>query len=236
MPSPLLSLSDAKPALLLLTAGVFVLSNLINKKLPCNGLSHPLTVSVLLVIAVLLVSGIPYQDYASANQPLDWLIGPAVVSLAVPLYRNLPIIKPWIGAILLTVVCCLIANLVLIWAITTCMDATDSSRIALSTKSVTTPIALSVNSLLKGNPALAAALVMVTGISGALIGPPLLKKLKINDPRIKGVALGFTSHAIGTQRAFQAGPVCGAIAVMTMILTAIIVSLIVPVIGPFLAS
>ena len=101
-------------------------------------------------------------------------------------------------------------------------------QLALSTKSVTTPIALSINEILHGNKALAATLVMLTGLSGAIIGPYLLSRMNIHDDRIKGVTLGLVSHAIGTQRAFEISPVCGAFAALTMTLMGVVSALVSP--------
>lgn len=217
--------------LMLLTPAAYLIAKAINRKLAGHQLVHPLILSVIFVISILIICDTSYTNYVDKNRLFEWLIGPAVVSLALPLYKNLKLIKRWLGPILLTIITLVVVNPALIWFTSTLLDLQPATQVALSTKSVTTPIALSINNLLSGNPSLAAGLVMATGICGALLAPPLLKALKIKDPEIKGIALGLTSHAIGTQRAFEISPICGAFAALTMILTGVIVSLVLPTLG-----
>ena len=116
----------------------------------------------------------------------------------------------------------------LLWVTAALFEVPQNIQIALSTKSVTTPIALSINELLDGQKALAATLVVLTGLSGAIIGPILFSAMKIQDDRIKGVALGLTAHAIGTQKAFEISPQCGAFAALSMALMGVVSAVVLP--------
>lgn len=217
--------------LMLLTPAAYLIAKAINRKLAGHQLVHPLILSVVFVISILIICDIPYTNYVNKNRLFEWLIGPAVVSLSLPLYKNLKLIKRWLVPILLTIITMVAVNPALIWFTATLIDLQPATQVALSTKSVTTPIALSINNLLPGNPSLAAGLVMATGICGTLLVCPLLRALKIEAHEIKGIALGLTSHAIGTQRAFEISPTCGAFAALTMILTGVIASLLLPALG-----
>lgn len=226
MPNHLLNV----PSLLLiaLTLNAFYLANSVSKKNPSSMLLHPLPVSVLIVISGLWYYQIPYADYLESHQVFQWLIGPAVVALAIPLHQHLQLIRQWLAPIVLTITLSIFTSGLLLCVSATLFDIPLATQIALSTKSVTTPIALSINELLNGQKALAATLVMLTGIAGTTFGTVLLEFMKIKDDRVKGVVLGLTSHAIGTQKAFEISPVCGAFAVLTMTLAGIILAIVLP--------
>jgi len=218
------------PTLLLiaLTLVAFYVASFLNKRMAGHLLFHPLPISVVIVIGGLWCYQIPYSDYLASNQLFQWLIGPAVVSLAIPLYQNLQVIRQWLSGILLAIALSMLTGGLLLWGTAAFFEVSQSTQIALSTKSVTTPIALSINELLHGQKTLAATLVMMAGLSGAIIGPILFSVMKIQDERIKGIALGLTSHAIGTQKAFEISPVCGAFAALTMTLAGIIYAIVLP--------
>ena len=214
--------------LVILTLAAFYLALIINKKMAPILLLHPLLIAIAMVIMVLWYLDIPYSNYLQSNQLFQWLIGPAVVSLAIPLRQNLHLIRQWLAPILVTIAVSISTATCIIWAFTYVFEIPLHTQVALSTKFVTTPIALSINEILNGKLALAASLVMITGIIGAILGPLLLPLVGIKDERIKGVALGLTSHVIGTQKAFEISPLCGAFAALTMSLTGIISALVLP--------
>ena len=214
--------------LIALTLSAFYLALFVNKKMAGSLLFHPLLIAVPVVISVLWYADIPYSTYLESNQLFQWLIGPAVVSLAIPLQQNLRLIRQWLTPIVLTIIVSISTATCLIWICANIFEIPQTTQIALSTKFVTTPIALSINEILNGKLALAATLVMITGITGAILGPFLLALIGIKDERIKGVALGLTSHAIGTQKAFEISAVCGAFAALTMTLAGLISALFLP--------
>lgn len=229
-------IADTNLFLILLTPAVYLLAKTINRKFVRHQLLHPLILSVILLIPTLLILDISYADYVHENRLLEWLIGPAVVALAVPLYENLHLIKRWLPPVILAITVMIMINPALTWLIASFINLESETQIALTTRSVTTPIALSINELLQGNSSLAAGLVMTTGVFGTLLTPPLLKILKVKSPEIQGITLGLTSHAIGTQRAFEISSACGAFAALTMILTGILASVILPFLGLLFAN
>ena len=220
--------------LFLLTVSAFLLASYVYRKGNQHVLLQPLLISVILVVGALLVFEIPYAQYIAPNKLLQWLLGPAVVSLAIPMYQNLTHIRQWLPMVLVTIVVSAALGVVVTGGISLAMGFEFSTQVAMVTKSATTPIALSINEVLKGHLALAALVVMFTGLLGAVIGPMLLNQFGFDDHRIQGVALGLTSHAIGTQKAMEISPVCGAFSALAMTLTGVFLSIFLPLVDYFL--
>ncbi|MFA0810446.1 LrgB family protein [Microbulbifer epialgicus] len=193
-------------------------------------LFHPIVTASLLVTALLYTLDIPYGDYQQASALLYALLGPAVVALAVPLKQNLTVLRRagWpllvtitVGAFLAPTVAVLIALL---------FGAGESVLLALSGKSITTPIALTIAEKIHSAVSLTAGIVILTGVVGALATPPLLKRLSIRDERILGVVLGINAHAVGTARALEISALCGACAAFAMGLCGALTALVLPLI------
>ncbi|SHF27632.1 Putative effector of murein hydrolase [Microbulbifer donghaiensis] len=193
-----------------------------------TALLHPIVGASVLVAAVLWLLQIPYGDYQQASGLLYALLGPAVVALAVPLKQNLAIIRRagWplavtlaAGAILAPVVAVVIALL---------LGAAKPVLLALSGKSITTPIALALAEKIHAAQSLTAGIVVFTGVVGAVAGPPLLARLNIHDHRVLGFALGINAHAVGTARALEISALCGAFAALAMGLCGALTALLLP--------
>ena len=197
--------------LFVLTITAFYFSKHANLKMGKHVLLQPLLISVIVVIVTLLLFDISYASYLNSNLIFQWLLGPAVVALAIPLYQNINVIRHWVGGIIFTIVSATIMGLLITWGLAEVFAVQADTQVALMTKSATTPIALSINEIIHGNKALAATVVMFTGLLGAMIGPSLLKRMGFHDHRVMGIALGLTSHAIGTHRALEISPICGAV-------------------------
>lgn len=224
----MMSLNFQSILLFALTLLSFAIAKITHHQGKNNILLQPLLIGVLLVIFSLYFFDIPYAQYLDSNLIFKWLLGPAVVSLAIPLYQNAHHIRQWFVGVLLTIVISASLGILMTWVISQSFGLELNTQIALMTKSATTPIALSINDVLHGNKALAATVVMFTGLIGAMIGPILLTRMGFHDHRIMGLALGLTSHAIGTQKALEISPVCGAFAAFAMTLTGGFLALILP--------
>ncbi|WP_413663803.1 LrgB family protein [Microbulbifer sp. CNSA002] len=194
-------------------------------------LLHPIISASILTAITLSVLHIPYESYQGSSALLYSLLGPAVVALAVPLKQNLVIIRKagwpllvtiFVGAILAPVIAVLIALV---------FGAGKSVLLALSGKSITTPIALALAETIHASLSLTAAIVVLTGVVGAIAGPALMSRLNIHDERIVGIVLGINAHAVGTARALEISALCGACAALAMgtcgTLTALILPLII---------
>jgi predicted murein hydrolase (TIGR00659 family) len=193
-----------------------------------NPLLNPVAVAVVLLISFLLVMDIPYGSYFEGAQFVHFLLGPATVALAVPLYRQLAKLRTlWLpvcvallaGACTAALSAAVIARL---------LGATPVTALSLAPKSVTAPVAMGISERVGGLPSLTAVLVVMTGILGAVLGSRIFDLLRIRDDSIRGVAMGVTSHGIGTARAFQISTEMGAFSGLAMALSALLSSLLLP--------
>jgi predicted murein hydrolase (TIGR00659 family) len=193
-----------------------------------NPLLNPVAVSVLLLILLLVVTGTRYDDYFEGAQFVHFLLGPATVALAVPLYQQLGRLR----ALLLPIAVSLLAGacVAATSAVTVArlLGASQATLLSLAPKSVTAPVAMGIAERIGGLPSLTAVLVVTTGIIGAVTGFKFLALLGITDDSIKGIAMGVTSHGIGTARAFQVSSEAGAFSGLAMALSAIVSAVLLP--------
>ena len=191
-------------------------------------LVNPVLLSVLVMSFLLVATRTDYRTYFEGAQFIHFLLGPATVALAVPLYEHRALVRrsllPMLAALITgSVMACVSAVLVARW-----LGASHEATIAIAPKSVTAGVAMSIAEGLGGNPSLTAVLVILTGILGAVIVTPLMNALGIRDYRARGFAVGLASHGIGTARAFQVDPVAGTFAGIAIGLNALFTSLIAP--------
>ena len=188
----------------------------------------PILPAVIAVVAVLLLTGTPYPVYFDHVQALYFLIGPATVALAVPLYGQLHSIRRmWrpLGLALVVGSSAAIVSAVLVaWA----LGGSLETILSLAPKSASMPFALPVAERLGGLASLAAVAVAITGIFGAVVARPLLNALGVQDPAVRGFAVGLTAHAIGTARALQVSETAGAFSALAMGLNGVATAVLVP--------
>ena len=189
---------------------------------------NPVLISVVVVGAILLVTGTPYQKYFEGAQFVHFLLGPATVAIAVPLVRH----RALVLANLVPMACALIAGavtaVVSVVGVAMAFGVPREVLISLAPKSVTAGIAMAISENLGGVPALTAVLVITTGIIGAVIVTPLMNALKITDYAARGFAVGLASHGIGTARAFVVDEIAGTFAGIAMGLNGVVTALVVP--------
>ena len=197
---------------------------------------QPVIAGMLMVIVFLVVTGISYQQYFASAQLLYMLLGPTIVALAVPLFQHAKRIRALFLPILLTLLTGSVFTVGIAVGIMWLFDARESSIISMTTKSITTPIAMAVSEKLGGIGSLSAVLVLVTGAIGAIIGIPILHRLGIRDNAVKGVTMGLNAHAIGTARALEEGEECGAFSALAMGLNGVLTAIILPLLFAWLRS
>lgn len=194
-----------------------------------NPLLNPVAVAVALVVTVLLATGTDYDTYFGGAQFVHFLLGPATVALAIPFWRNLAMVRrmlvPMAAALLAGSVTAMLSAVAIAWL----LGASRATLASLAPKSVTMPIAMGVSEKLGGLPSLTAALVMLTGVIGAVTVTPLLNALRVSDPRARGFAAGLAAHGIGTARAFQLSMLAGTFAGIAMGLNGLLTALLAPV-------
>ncbi len=195
-----------------------------------NPMLNPVLIAVAVIVVVLLATGTSYDVYFDGAQFVHFLLGPATVALAIPLYRQFDKVRRSALAVLASVLTGSITAVLTAVATGYVLDASRDAIVALAPKSVTTPVAMGIAEQLGGLPSLTAVLVILTGIVGAMLGPPLLTKLGLRDSAARGLALGTASHGIGTARALQLDEAAGAFSGLAMGLNAIATALLLPLI------
>jgi predicted murein hydrolase (TIGR00659 family) len=196
-----------------------------------NPLVNSVTIAVIVLIVVLLATDTKYDTYFQGAQFVHFLLGPATVALAVPLYNNLAAARrmflPMIAALVAGSVTAIASGVGIAW-----LAGADLVTLkSLASKSVTTPIAMAVTEQIGGLPSLTAVFVILTGIVGAILVTPLFNALGIHDKQARGFAVGLAAHGIGTARAFQVSDVSGAFAGIAMALNGVITAVLVPVLA-----
>ena len=220
---------SASPLLhLTLTVSVFVLARWLYRRLGRRAWLNPVLLTVLTLVGVLTLTGIPYQHYFEGAQFAHFLLGPATVALAVPLYRQLALLKRHPLSLAVSLLSGSLTAVLSALLIAKLAGASDQALISIAPKSVTTPVAMGVAERLGGLPSLTAVLVILTGILGAALGPWLLHKLRITEPMAQGLAMGVASHGIGTGRAVYMGEVAAAFAGLAMGLNGLATAVLLP--------
>ena len=193
-----------------------------------NPLLNPVVTAVLLLISLLVLTDTSYQDYFEGGQFVHFLLGPATVALAIPLYRQVGKLKalwlPVLVALLVGVTVGGISAVGIAWL----LGADAQILLSLAPKSVTAPVAMGIAERIGGIPSLTAVLVVMTGVVGAVFGTKWFDLLRIRDDSVRGIAMGVAAHGIGTARAFQVSAEMGAFAGLAMALSAFTASVILP--------
>ncbi|WP_372972725.1 LrgB family protein [Marinobacter sp.] len=191
-------------------------------------LLNPVLIAMVMIILVLTVSGIPYQDYFEGAQFVHFLLGPATVALAVPLYEQLSRLRRLWLPVSLAIVAGVVFAAVSSVLLARVLGATSQTQLSLAPKSATAPVAMGISEAIGGLPSLTAVLVVVTGIVGAVLGTRLFQWSGIRDDSVKGIAMGVAAHGIGTARAFQVSKQMGAFSGLAMALSAFATAMLVP--------
>lgn len=213
---------------LTVTLAAYVIAQWLYERARLNPLLNPVAIAVILLVALLSATGTPYQTYFEGAQFVHFLLGPATIALAVPLYSHFGTVR----AVLLPMLVALLAGAftAVVTAVGTAalLGASFETLASLAPKSVTTPIAMGISERIGGLPSLTAVLVILTGILGAMLATPLLNALDIRDWRARGFAAGVAAHGIGTARAFHVSEVAGTFAGVAMGLNGLLTAFLVP--------
>jgi predicted murein hydrolase (TIGR00659 family) len=220
---------SASPLLhLTLTLVAFQFGSWIYRKGGLNPLLNPVLIAVLLLVAMLSATGTGYPAYFEGAQFVHFLLGPATVALAIPLYRQFDRVRRSALALLASILAGSFTAAASAVGIAWVLGGSLDTLISLAPKSVTAPVAMGITEQLGGLPSLTAVLVILTGVLGAMLGPPLLNLMGIRDWAARGVAMGTASHGIGTARALQVNELAGAFSGLAMGLNALATALLLP--------
>ncbi len=221
---------SATPLLgLTLTLCAYVLGYYLYRKCRFNPLVNPVLIAVLVLVSLLLASDTPYSRYFEGAQFVHFMLGPATVALAVPLYRQFHLVRRSALAVGIALGCGSLTAVLSGVGIAWLLGASRETLLSLAPKSVTTPVAMGIAEQIGGLPSLTAVLVILSGITGAVLGTYTLNLVRVKDWRARGLAMGVASHGIGTARAFTVNEVAGAFSSLAMGLNALATAVLVPI-------
>ena len=212
---------------LVLTLGAFQLGRLCQQKWK-SPLFNPILIAVILIIPVLLLTKLPYETFKAGTNAVSWLLTPATVCMALPLYKQLQVLKKSLPAALTGVVAGTLVSLGCIAGLCLALNLERTISVSLLPKSITTAIGIVLSEDAGGIPGLTTVAILVTGITGSLLGPWLCKLLRITDPVAQGVAMGTACHVIGTAKANEMGQLQGAVGSLSLTVAGILTAILFP--------
>ncbi len=233
MPAPLGMLLEML-LVTLLVAGCFAGARALSVRLGNPPWASPVLVAALVLGLGLAVTGVPLARFEAAARPLRWLLGPALVALALVIHGNLALLKRAPGPVLLAVTGGGVTGVASAWGLARLLGLDRVLMMAVTTKTISTPFAVVVARMGGASVALAAAVAVLTGVIGALTVPWLFDRLGIRGQSARGLGLGVSSHLVGTDWWTRRDPAGGAFAALAMVLTGVIAALMLPVLWPFL--
>lgn len=213
--------------LIAITFGLYHLSKLIQRKTQMI-LLNPILLTIAVIIIFLELMGIDYETYEKGGKYIDFWLKPAVVALGVPLYLQIEAIKKQAIPVLLSQLVGCVVGIVSVVGVAQMLGATKEVILSLAPKSVTTPIAMEVTKQVGGIPSLTAAVVVITGLLGAMLGFKILRLGFVSNPISQGISMGTAAHAVGTAAAMEVSERYGAFSGLGLIINGVLTSVLTP--------
>lgn len=185
-------------------------------------LANPLLISIVLVIATLSLTGVSYESYAKGADIISYLLTPATICLAVPLYQQVELLKKNWKAVLSGIGAGVLSSLVCVLLLALLFRFGHEAYVTFLPKSITTAIGIGVSEELGGYVSVTVVSIIITGVLGNIFAEKFLKLLRINEPIAKGIAIGTASHAVGTAKAMEMGAVEGAMSSLSIVVSGIL--------------
>ena len=186
------------------------------KKKTGLALFNPLLLSIIVTILVLIAGKVDYDTYNEGAKYLSWFLTPATVSLAIPLYEQLTLLRKNFKAVMAGILSGVLSSLVVILILSVLLGLSHMEYVTLLPKSITTAIGMGVAEELDGYVTITVAAIVTTGVLGNMLAEPILKLFRITEPIARGVALGSSAHAIGTAKAMEMGDIEGAMSSLSI--------------------
>lgn len=205
-------------------------------KLGSGPLTNPMLLSVLALSSALLITGTPYAAYFQGAQYVHFLLGPATVALALPMYANVRRIRASARAIVPALLAGSVVATLSAMLIARALGASRVVVLSLAPKSVTTPIAMGIAEQIGGQPSLAAVFVLLTGLSAVVLIGPAMKLARITDWRAQGLAAGMAGHGLGTARMLLLSETAGAFGGLAIGFNGVITAMLVPLLASLVIS
>lgn len=211
-----------------LTLGVYVGARRLWERSGQHPLLNPVLVSIAAIGVVLEIGDLSYREYLEGASLIALFLGPGTVALGLLLYREIDLVRGAVLPILLGVAAGACAAIVSAYLLVEGLGGSEALALSMAPKSATTPVSIAVSSSVGGIPALAAVFTITAGIVGAVVGPFMLDLLRVRDERVRGLAVGVSSHGIGTARMLHESVTQGAFSGLAMALTAVATSIALP--------
>ena len=211
-----------------ITIAAFVVATFINRRFP-NPFTTPLFLATIFVILILICLKIPYENYNNGAKYLTYFLVPVTVCFAVPMYRQLPLLKKHIWTILFAMLVGVIASVVSVCIVVILLRLSDIIARSLVSISVTTALAIGITRKLGGMVSLTVSAVIITGILGASVSDKLCKWMKLKNPISRGLAIGNAAHAAGTVKAMEMGHIEGAFSSLAIVLSGLMTAVLAPI-------
>jgi predicted murein hydrolase (TIGR00659 family) len=212
------------------TLGVYLMSSGLYRRAGKIPLLNPTLLTIAAICSALIGLGVPYPIYFQSVNILHYLLGTAVVALAIPMHRNLRKLTGQLRRITVALVAGSLTSIIGGLLIAKALKASDPILLSIAPKSATAAVSMEIARGIGGLPAVTASLTIVTGIIGAVCGPYILSWARIESPSARGIALGTVSHGIATARAFSESELAGCCASLAMGLNAILTAIFVPIV------
>ncbi|AMH17721.1 membrane protein [Hafnia paralvei ATCC 29927] len=215
---------------LLMTLGLYFANKKIYRRLHSIWMM-PLVLTPLILVLFLVITHVSYQDYMGENHWLLWLLGPATIAFAVPVYENMAIIRRhWMSLSAGVITATIVAVCSSVW-LARLFTLSEEVQRSLAVRSITTPFALEAAKQMGGQPDLVALFVVITGVFGMAIGDILFLRLAVRSGMAKGAGLGASSHGAGTAKAYEIGQTEGVVSSLVMMLAGVVTVVLAPLIG-----
>lgn len=191
-------------------------------------LLNPLLISTVFIILFLVISGINYESYNTGGKIVSFFITPATVALAVPLYRNFKLLRANLWPIFLGITAGVLVNFISLYLLVEYTDLGKEIFYTLVPKSVTTPIGIELSQQIGGIPQITIAAIIISGLTGVILGPVIFRIFSISDKVARGIAYGTTSHALGTTKALEEGEIEGSMSGLSIGIAGLLTAVMVP--------
>lgn len=192
------------------------------KKTLKSGFLNPLLLSIIATIVLLLLFRVDYQTYYAGAKYLNYLLTPATVCLAIPLYEQFTLLKKNAAAVLAGIFSGVLTSLICVLALAALFSFSHGEYVTVLPKSITTAIGIAISEELGGNASITATVIIMTGVTGNVIAEGFLKLLRVREPIARGIAIGTASHAIGTGKAVELGEVEGAFSGLSIVVAGLL--------------
>lgn len=180
-------------------------------------LMNPLLISIILVICILLLTGVSYQSYSAGANCISYLLTPATICLAVPLYQQVELLKKNYRAVMAGIVSGVLASLCSVLILALLFHFDHAAYVTFLPKSITTAIGIGVSEELGGHVSVSVVVIIVTGVLGNIFAEKFLGLIKVKEPIAKGIAIGCSAHALGTAKAMEMGTIEGAMSSLSIV-------------------